>query len=191
MISRAAIGAILCATAACSRGPAPTPAGQTAPAPAAAPAAPAATTPASDGAPSGAAPGGSIPVTGAFATASGQDAPLARDGSAVVDPAAAFRVEVAAHLVDGRLALLDENDAMVASSGTTEVASSWTRYRLSPEEPLRPGTSYHLRLDGAVEREAHDPTGHAYQPVVLKLTTSGTRPPPAAKAKRSRGKRHR
>ena len=111
---------------------------------------------------------------------------MARDGSTTLDPDAAFRVEIPVHLTDGRMALHDEQDAMVASSGTTEIGASWTRYRLVPEVPLRPGTSYALWVDGAITREAHDPSGRAYGPVVLRLKTTGVRPATPAKKKRGR-----
>src|SRR3990172_6735862 len=47
--------------------------------------------------------------------------PLAPDPLPSVDPPPSFRLEAAAHLTDGRLALLDEQDAMVASSGAAEM----------------------------------------------------------------------
>jgi hypothetical protein len=119
------------------------------------------------------------------AVVGGRDQPLARDGVTLIDPEAWFRVEVAAHLTDGRLALHDEQDAMVASSGTTEAGDGWTKYQLRPDDALRPGTTYVLRLDGAAAREAHDAAGKAYTPVVLKLKTTGERAAPAKK-KRAR-----
>jgi hypothetical protein len=77
---------------------------------------------------------------------------------------------------------------MVASRGTSEVGASWTRYSLVPDEPLRPGATYALRVDGAVTREAHDPSGRAYGPLVLIVKTAGERPAPAP-ARKKRGKR--
>ncbi len=127
------------------------------------------------------------PLSAAVAIVGGQEILIARDGSAIVDPAAAFRIEVAVHLTDGRMALHDEQDAMVASSGTNEIGASWTRYHLVPDGPLRPGTSYAIWIDGAVTRQIHDASGRAYGPVVLKLKTSGERP--AAPARKKRGKR--
>ena len=127
------------------------------------------------------------PLSSAVAVMAGRDVAIERDGSTLVDPSASFRVEIGVPLSDGRLALHDEQDAMVASSGTSEVGTTWTRYRLVPDEPLRPGTTYALRVDGAAAREVHDPAGRAYAPIVLKLKTTGERPaPPPAKRKRSK-----
>jgi hypothetical protein len=131
-----------------------------------------------------------VPLSAAVAVVGGQELRIDRDGSTLVDSGASFTVEVAVPLTDGRLALHDEQDAMVASTGTSEVGTAWTRYRLVPEEPLRPGTPYALRLDGAVTREAHDPSGRAYGPLVLKVKTTGERPAPPTSRKK-RGKRRR
>lgn len=137
---------------------------------------------------------GVAPLGAAVAVVGGEEVPLPKDGSAVVDPAAAFRVDVAAQLTDGRLALHDEQDAMVSSSGTSEVGPGATRYRLVPDEPLRPGSVYLLRVDGTASREVHDPAGRAYAPIEIRLRTSGERPaaPPRKRKKggRSGGHRH-
>ena len=129
------------------------------------------------------------PLAAAVAVVGGQDLPIGRDGSAPVDTGASFRVEIAVPLADGRLALYDEQDAMVTSSGTSEVGTSWTRYRLVPDAPLRPGTTYALRLDGALTREAHDPSGRAYGPLVLTVKTAGERPPAPTRKKRGKPRR--
>ena len=127
-----------------------------------------------------------LTVTAAVAVTAGSELSLEREGVTVVDPAASFRIEVAAQITDGRLALHDAQDAMVASTGTTELGSSRTVFRLGPEAPLVPGTAYTLQLEGAVSREAHDPTGRAYGPLVLSLRTSGERPRPGLSAKKGR-----
>jgi len=127
------------------------------------------------------------PLTAAVAVAEGEERPLALDALTSVDSRSSFRLEVAAHLTDGRLALLDEQDAMVASSGAAEMGGASTRYQLTPDEPLSPGASYTLRLDGSASRDAHDPAGRAFTPVRLQLRVEGERPPaPAAKRHRSR-----
>ena len=123
-------------------------------------------------------------VTAAVARVGTQEAPLQRGGVTTIDPVAAFELTVPVHLADGRLALHDEADAMVASTGTTELGESTSRYRVVPDEPLRPGSRYVLRLDGAVTREPHGLDGRAYAPVVLQLQTSGERPAAASRKKR-------
>lgn len=128
-----------------------------------------------------------IPVTAALAHVGGQAVSLARDGTTLLDPGSTFELEVAAHLADGRVSLRDEVDAMVASTGTTELGEGTSRYRLVPDEPLRPGSRYTLHLDGAVTRELHGADGHAFAPVVLQLKTSGERP--ASPPRKKRGSR--
>jgi hypothetical protein len=119
-------------------------------------------------------------VTGA------NERPLALDATTAVDPRSSFKIEVAAHLIDGRMVLLDEQDAMVASTGTVEMGSASTRYQLTPSEPLSPGAAYVLRLDGITSSDAHDPAGRAFTPVKLSLRVDGERPPPPARRRRSR-----
>ncbi len=114
---------------------------------------------------------------------------LPRDGSGVVDPAASFEVEVAVRLEDGRLSLLDERDAMVASEGTVALGRRTSRYHLTPAAPLRPGAAYTLHLDGAETREPHDAGGKAYAPLAVELRTSVPAAPPAPAARK--GKRRR
>jgi len=112
----------------------------------------------------------------------GSAAPLARDGVTTVAPSARFRVEVGARVPDARLSLLDAQDAMVAGDGTIE-ATATTRLALTPSAPLRPGSSYTLRVDGAEARLVRAEDGRAFEPASLALRTSGE-PPPARKAKR-------
>ncbi len=114
--------------------------------------------------------------------------PLARDQATLVDPGSSFRVDVQARIDDARLVLLDEQDAMVPVQGTAEVATT-TRFTLAPSEPLRSGSSYTLRLEGATRREAHDADGGAYLPAVLRLRTTGERPAPAPVRRSKRGKK--
>ncbi len=131
---------------------------------------------------------GPLPIASAQALRGDVASPLARDDVTLVDPGSSFRVEVQARIDDARLVLLDEQDAMVPVQGTAEVAPT-TRFTLAPSEPLRPGSSYTLRLEGAARREAHDADGRAYLPAALRLRTTGERPPPAKRSKRGR-KRH-
>ncbi|HEY6107052.1 MAG TPA: hypothetical protein VIV59_13790 [Anaeromyxobacteraceae bacterium] len=131
---------------------------------------------------------GAIPMVAAEALlADGSAQPLARDGVTTVEPSARFRVEVGARLPDARLALLDAQDAMVPSDGTVE-ATATTRFTLAPAAPLRPGSSYTLRLEGAEGRLLGVEDGGTYEPVSLSLRTPGAAPAPARKAKRRRGR---
>jgi hypothetical protein len=125
-------------------------------------------------------------LTSALARTATQEVPLQREGVTVVDPGAAFEITVGIHVADGRLALHDEADAMVASTGTTELGDSTSHYRLVPDQPLQPGSRYFLRLDGAVSREPHGADGRACAPLVLQLRTSGERPAPPKKRRGSR-----
>lgn len=112
---------------------------------------------------------------------------LSREGVTAIDPSARFRLEVAARLLEARLSLLDAQDAMVASDGTTEASAS-TRFALTPAAPLRAGSSYTLRLDGAGGRLLRAEDGRSFEPVSLSLRTSGETPAPPRKAKRRRSR---
>ena len=105
------------------------------------------------------------PVTALRVTEGGVIRSIALDGSARVDPGASFELEVGVHLADGRLALHDALDAMVASEGTIELAADTSRYHLTPAEQLRPGSTYTLHLDGVASREAHDAQGRPREPL--------------------------
>jgi hypothetical protein len=115
----------------------------------------------------------------------GSVTPLVHDGVTTVAPSARFRVEVLARLADARLSLLDAQDAMVAGDDTVE-ATATTRFTLAPTAPLRPGSSYTLRLEGAEGRLLRAEDGGAYEPVSLAMRTPGAAP--ARKAKRRRGR---
>ncbi len=110
---------------------------------------------------------------------------LARDGISVVEPQTTFRAEVSARLEGARFSLLDARDAMVAADGTTEAAAT-TRFTLRPAAPLRPGSSYTLRLDGAEGRLLRDDRGRAFEPVSLALRVSGEPPAPPRRIRRAR-----
>ncbi len=125
----------------------------------------------------------------AVATTPAGEVPLAAEGRTPIDPAAGFRVELAAHLDDARLVLLDEADAMVASRGAIELRSRSTRFTLTPEEPLRPGSRYALVVEGTVSPQLRDPSGVTYPPVVLGLQTTGERPRPLPAPKRPHRRR--
>jgi hypothetical protein len=97
-----------------------------------------------------------------------------------VDPGASFRVVLAGRFPDARLSLLDGADAMVAGAGGREVAAS-TTVTFQPAAPLRPGSAYRLRIDGAVTRELHAAEGTTRTPVELHLLAAGE--PPGKKVK--------
>jgi hypothetical protein len=99
-------------------------------------------------------------------------------------------VEIAAKIEDARLVLLDEQHAMVPARGTTDLGPI-TRFTLTPEPPLQPGSAYVLRVDGAVARDMHDREGRSYAPVVFQIRTTGERPPPVAPTKKGTRRRAR
>ena len=128
-----------------------------------------------------------VPVRSAVALAGRGEIPLDPAATVVVDPRAAFRVEVAAVVADGRLSLRDGQDSMVPSSGTTEVGPSWTRFQLAPDAPLVPGSDYTLHLDGNVSRAPRDASGQALRPLVLPIRAAGERP--GARVRKRAGQR--
>lgn len=123
-----------------------------------------------------------VPITKAVALGGAEPTPLSLNEPVSIDPAVQFQVEVAVSLVDARLALLDANDALVAGDEAHEIGASWSRYTVVPDAPLRPGSTYRLRLDGATQREARDGEGRAYQVAVWELRTTGEPPLPAKPA---------
>jgi hypothetical protein len=125
----------------------------------------------------------------ASASATGRELPLAKAAQTLIEPASQFRVEVSVPLHDARLSLLDGSGAMVAATGGAEIGAGWTHLTLTPEAPLAPGSSYALKLDGAVERSPHGPDGRAYAPAHWPLLTSGEKP--KAEPKKQAGKRRR
>jgi hypothetical protein len=127
-----------------------------------------------------------LPLRAAIAQFGETEIVLVPGQTTVIPLAASFRVEVATSIPDGRLSLRDEQDAMVATSGSTEVGAASTVFRLAPEQPLQPGTAYSLHLDGADQHEPVDKTGRRFRPAVLAMKTSGDRPPAVAKRKTRR-----
>ena len=111
-------------------------------------------------------------------------APLLPDAVNGVDPAATFDVRVRVRLPAARLVLLDAQDAIVASSGTTEVGPE-TVFRIVPADALRPGSTYLLRLEGLSARALVDTDGRSYEPLSFRLRAAGD-PPPATRRKSSR-----
>jgi hypothetical protein len=86
---------------------------------------------------------------------------------------------------DARLSLLEPGDAMIPSAGAREVGTT-TTLTLQPAAPLRPGTTYRLRVDGAATRELKAKDGAVRGPVDLPILAAGD---PPEDPKRSRPKR--
>lgn len=121
------------------------------------------------------------------------EAPLRRDGESLVDPSVAFRVEAAVPLADARLALYDAQEALVPAEGLAEIGSAGSRLSLTPSLPLRPGSSYVLRLEGASEPQVRDLSGRRYRALTFTIRTSGEPapdpPPPPKDRKKTKKKR--
>lgn len=135
--------------------------------------------------------GGAAPVPLLSAVAEGAGAAegstrLLRDGEALVSPAARFAVETGAPLADARLVLYDGQEALVEAEGTAEIGSASSRFTLAPARPLRAGSRYVLRLEGAQGRELHDLSGRAYRALSFPVLVAGRTPadPPTRKAKK-------
>ncbi len=120
----------------------------------------------------------------------GRTIALSPEAPALVDPAARFRIAVGAELTDARLAVLDAADAAVPSTGAVEIGAA-SRFTLEPSEPLRPGSSYLVRLDGAASSEIHGARGETFAPLVLQVRTAGDPPAPVrhGRARRLRNRR--
>jgi len=126
-----------------------------------------------------------LPPTSLLAIGPSGGSPLALAEVSSVDPEATFLVRIRARLPEARLVLLDSQDVIVASRGDTEVGAE-TVFRLAPTEPLRPGSTYRLLLEGLAARELRDADGKSYAPLALRLRAAGE-PAPAP----ARGKSHR
>jgi hypothetical protein len=105
-----------------------------------------------------------------------------------VEPSATFQVRVRARTEEARLVLADAQGAMVPSSGSTEVALD-TEFQLAPTEPLRPGSSYVLRLEGLAGRIVRDVNGRGYEPVTFRVLVTGRQDPVPARRKAARHRR--
>jgi hypothetical protein len=128
-----------------------------------------------------------MPVASAEARAAGTATSLSRGPSSAVDPASTFEVRVSAPARDARLVLLDAQDVVVPASVDSEVGAE-SRFTLVPVEPLRPGSSYQLRLEGLGGRLVRSDDGKGFEPLVLSLQILGT-PPPRAPPKKAKKKR--
>ena len=104
-----------------------------------------------------------------------------------VDPGATFRVLLKGTFPAARLSLLDAADAMQASAGARE-AGVTTTLTLQPAAPLRPGSAYRLRVDGATTRELRGADGTSRAPIELALLVAGE-PPAEQKARPKKAKK--
>jgi hypothetical protein len=109
--------------------------------------------------------------------------PLSAEGENVVDPAATFRVELAAPIADARLVLLDERDALVPCTSSREVGAA-TRLGLAPSAPLVPASRYVLRLEGLASAQPRDASGRTLVPVSFAIVVAGDPPPPPRRRRR-------
>jgi hypothetical protein len=144
------------------------------------PAAPPLAAPAPSGGPT--APLPALPVVWAEARASDGASALQVEGITAVARDSTFEVAVGVRAPEARLQLLDARHAVVPSSGSTLVADE-TRFRLAPDEPLRPGAEYSLRLEGLRASGVASSDGRTFQPLALRVRVAGAAAPPP----RSRG----
>lgn len=134
-----------------------------------------------------------VPLVGATALLAGDSVAVAlgRDGESLVAPEASFRVDVAAAVAEARLALYDAQDVLVAGAEQAEVGTGSTRLLFTPARPLRPGSRYTLRLEGAATRELVTLGGQRHRGHAFAIRTSGEPPadpaPGAGKRKRRKG----
>jgi hypothetical protein len=114
----------------------------------------------------------------------GAATPLKTGEQITVDPGATFRVVLKGTYPEARLSLLDGADGMLPSAGAREAGPA-TTVTLQPAAPLKPGTSYRLRVDGATTRELKAADGTVRGPVDLPILAAGEPPQePKAKAKK-------
>ena len=118
-----------------------------------------------------------LPVVWAEARSSDGANPLPVEGITAVSRDSTFEVAVGVRAPEARLQLLDARDAVVPSSGSTLVADE-TRFRLAPDEPLRPGAEYSLRLEGLRASGVASSDGRTFQPLALRVRVAGAAPPP-------------
>jgi hypothetical protein len=189
-----------------------TPAPASPPGPAAAPDPPGATRTASPSAPTGTAPSAAaaatpgtapsaaatpaaiepaapppppVEVTESLALIVGATEPIRPGLLVTIDPGATFRVVLKGRFPEARLSLLDQGDAMVAGSGGREAATT-TTVTFQPAAPLRPGSLYRLRLDGAATRELRSADGRVWSPVQFDLLAAGEPPEPKPRPRKTK-----
>jgi len=133
---------------------------------------------------------GPLPLQAAEARAAGVATALAVGSTVPVEPASAFEVRIPLQLRDARLVLLDAQDLLVPAAVDSETGPAGSRFSLQPQEPLRPGSAYLLRLEGVGGRLVHSASDVAFEPLVLPVRVTGSpppRPPPKKALKRRAG----
>ncbi len=105
-----------------------------------------------------------------------------------VPPTAQLVLSSEEALVDLRIRLRDEAGSLVPSNDRATVGQG-TLYELRPRDPLLPGTTYRLLIDGQRSPFAKDAAGQSYAPRTLTFRTAGEKPPPPPPAKKRRGRR--
>ena len=113
---------------------------------------------------------------------------LAPGPASTVEPGSRFEVRIATRVRDARLVLLDAQDLLVPATVEAEIGASGSRFTLLPQEPLRPGGAYLLRLEGLDGRLVRSGADGSFEPLAIPLRVSGTPPsrPPPKKAKKKR-----
>jgi len=124
-----------------------------------------------------------VPVRSAVSLEPAGPSPLSSVDENVIDPAATFRVELAAPVADVRLVLLDDRDALVPCTSSREVGAE-TALALAPSAPLVPASRYQLRIEGIASREPRDGSGRAFAPASFALVVAGDPPPPPRRRRR-------
>jgi hypothetical protein len=130
-----------------------------------------------------------VPLTSAEARVGQTSTALAPGATNGIEPDSTFEIRASAGLRDARLVLLDSQDLLVPATVESEISSAASRFTLVPQEPLRAGSSYLLRLEGVGGRLIRSASDGSYEPLILPLRVSGTPPPrpPPKKAKKNRG----
>ncbi len=133
--------------------------------------------PSAGGAPTG--PTGSpaapapLPVLFAVVRAGESVTPLDPAGVTAPGPAPSFEVRAGAVLPGARLVLVDAQDQLVAGAADTEIGAD-SRFTFVPSDPLRPGGSYLLRLEGLSGPAVTTPDGRTYLPASFPIQAPGT-----------------
>jgi len=127
-----------------------------------------------------------LPVTSALVIEAGGGVGLDRERLSAVAPTASFEVRIGIRATEARLVLEDAQGALVPATGSTEVGAD-TAFELKPSEPLKPGSTFLLRLEGQRGRIVRDPEGHSYEPLVFRVRVNGSPEPAPPRRKRVRG----